>query len=480
MTTDHRGGNSRQLAKLLDQFVKPIVIVDRRGQIVFVNSACCQMTAADATQLVGKQCLWEVPADETPLGAFLCAIAPPAATRAGQIHVRSWEPWHERAASSSMVGDDQCFIPFLDEDHVVDMTLVLFGTEADFARQSPANEHESRFSDPDLERTVASVRARWKQLDKLHALVGESPAIRLSMDRAQMAIASKRNFWIYGPPGVGKTEVSKGIFAGRLKSQNMQPIAGQYFPIDARILDAALMDGMLEVFASRLRPGEHRYVQQLVVQNVDQLTPDALQRLLDWMTQYADSCSFACISQTGPLQLAARGKPWQELVARTATIEIEIPALRTRVEDVGALVHHALAVTCRKSERALLTVTPSAMELLQTYTWPGNLRQLQATIEESVAHAVLTSSIKPNHLPVEIRTYPTGLNDSESSAIAPINLDQLLEDVERIVIRRALKLSPRNRAQVARWLEISRPRLLRRITQLGLGDASEEAEADED
>lgn len=480
MTTDYRGGNSRQLAKLLDQFVKPIAILDRRGQVVFVNSAFCRMTGTDATQVVGKQCLWEVPADATSLGPFLCSLAPPAATRAGQICVRPWEPPRHLDVPEAFAGDSQCFIPFLDEDQVVDMTVVLFGHVHEFAKPSSGSVRGANVSVPDLERTVTSVRSRWKHLDKLHALVGESPAIRLSMDRAQMAIATKRNFWIHGPAGVGKAEVSQGIFSGRLKSLQMQPIAGQYFPIDASILDAALMDGMLEVFAGRLRPGENRFGQQLVIQNADQLTPATLQLLLKWMEQYSEICTFSCISVIAPAQLSLRGSQWQELVARTATIEIEIPALRNRCEDIGSLVHHALAVVCRQSERALLTVAPRAMELLQTYSWPGNLHQLQATIEESVAHAVLTSSIKPNHLPVEIRTFPTGLNDSESAAIEPVNLDLLLEDIERIVIRRALKLSPRNRAQVARWLEISRPRLLRRITQLGLGDASQEVDADED
>jgi len=63
MTNEYRGGNSRQLAKTLDSLGKPTAILDRRGQIVFVNAALCAMAGAEATVLVGKQCSCELTTD---------------------------------------------------------------------------------------------------------------------------------------------------------------------------------------------------------------------------------------------------------------------------------------------------------------------------------------------------------------------------------------------------------------------------------
>jgi DNA-binding NtrC family response regulator len=166
--------------------------------------------------------------------------------------------------------------------------------------------------------------------------------------------------------------------------------------------------------------------------------------------------------------LAARDSNWQRLIAWLAEIEICVPPLSARREDIPVLVQHFLAAYCHHLDRALLKFAPSAMELLEGYSWPRNLRELESAVNEAVDQAELTSVLDESHLPVEIRSFPSSIHDANAAAVQPINLDELLEEVERTVIGRAISMSPRNRAQAARWLGISRSRLLRRISQLGL------------
>ncbi|MEM7312105.1 MAG: hypothetical protein AAF497_03030 [Planctomycetota bacterium] len=116
----------------------------------------------------------------------------------------------------------------------------------------------------------------------------------------------------------------------------------------------------------------------------------------------------------------------------------------------------------------MLSISYEAMDLLEAFSWPRNLTQLSETIKTAVQLSVLTKSIQASHLPVEVRSYLSNAAGEGSQAFEPISLDEVLLELEKIILRRALKLSPRNRAQVARWLDISRPRLLRRIEQLGL------------
>ncbi len=162
-------------------------------------------------------------------------------------------------------------------------------------------------------------------------------------------------------------------------------------------------------------------------------------------------------------------------MARTAAIEIVLPPLRQRREDIAPLVHHRLAASCHAKGRAPLALANEALQLLTAFPWPENYAQLAQAIDETVKHAVLVSSIQANHLPLPVRTFASSAEQLAQAAFEPIDLDQVLLEMERIMLRRALKLSPRNRAQAARLLGISRPRFLRRIEQLGL-----EADAPED
>ncbi|MCR9296475.1 MAG: hypothetical protein NXI32_27510, partial [bacterium] len=107
MNSQHRGGNSRLLAKHLDSLDRPAAFMDAKGHLVYVNAALCEMANADATQLVGKQVCWEIPADDIPFHSLLTALAPPAAAREGRIAVRSCN----LPISSGYQADSQLFLP---------------------------------------------------------------------------------------------------------------------------------------------------------------------------------------------------------------------------------------------------------------------------------------------------------------------------------------------------------------------------------
>ena len=130
----------------------------------------------------------------------------------------------------------------------------------------------------------------------------------------------------------------------------------------------------------------------------------------------------------------------------------------------------SLTAATQRTGRRLPSIAPATLEILEAYTWPGNVVEMRQVASEMLSSAVLTSTIQPSHLPLQIRTFGGTLIGGKQPAVEPISLDEVLLDLERIMLQRALKLSPRNRARAARMLGISRPRFLRRISQLGLDD----------
>lgn len=470
MNEQYRGGNGRQLVRLLEQFPLSVAILDRSGQIVFVNSALCQMAKLEVSSLVGQRCSWKIAAD-SPASAILTALAPPASALEGRALVRQLTVPIVFGATDT----GQVFLPMCDREGVVQWTMVILGDLAKLQQMLPS-ERLSRPPQVGPDLVLQQIRSRWKTLDNLGALIGTSPAIEMAMLRAQMAIRNPCNILIQGPAGVGKLELSQGVYLGRIKAASSQLSSGQYFPLDCRVLDLELIDSMLEIFTSRLQPELPRVSQNLVLIGVDRLSEAGLQRLLNWTNTQHERCWIMATSSLPATQLTSRGSAWSHLIHRLASIEICLPGLVDRREDIGPLALHALADECQRVDRAQLSISADVSDRLVAYPWPGNIRQLRLAIQHAVQQAVLTSSIQVSHLPLALRTFAGSSVSEPSETVTPIHLDSVLLDVERRLLQRALKLSPRNRARAARLLGISRPRLLRRVEQLGLETNQPESE----
>lgn len=113
------------------------------------------------------------------------------------------------------------------------------------------------------------------------------------------------------------------------------------------------------------------------------------------------------------------------------------------------------------------------MELLLTYAWPNNVRELRETLRDACKGQPLR--LESSHLPISIRTYASFV-ESDSSLHDGIDLDAILLDFEKSIIEGVLARYPGNRAHAARQLGISRTRLLRRLEQLGLSPSDEKWE----
>jgi DNA-binding NtrC family response regulator len=153
---------------------------------------------------------------------------------------------------------------------------------------------------------------------------------------------------------------------------------------------------------------------------------------------------------------AAVGRFRDDLLFRLNTVEIHLPALRERREDIPALAAHFLSRYSTRYRRQIAGFEPSALQLLMSYAWPGNVRELDHTLERAVLMARGTN----------IGIADLGLNAQRS---ASQSLDELsLEAVESILIQKALARAQGNITQAAEALGLSRGALYRRMEKYGL------------
>ncbi len=151
----------------------------------------------------------------------------------------------------------------------------------------------------------------------------------------------------------------------------------------------------------------------------------------------------------------------QDLLFRINTVEIELPPLRERGDDVIRLAHHFLDEYAEKYDAATTGFTTEARAALERYHWPGNVRELKHTIERAV---ILSESaeIAPSDLRFSAPS-PDSSSDDDAS-LDTLNLD----DLEQTAVRKALSKHGGNVSQAAEELGISRRALYRRIEKYGL------------
>ena len=155
-------------------------------------------------------------------------------------------------------------------------------------------------------------------------------------------------------------------------------------------------------------------------------------------------------------QEAAEGRFRQDLLFRINTIEIHLPPLRERREDIPALAMHFLRQQARRYRKALEDFDPAAMELLWQHSWPGNIRELNHAIERAVLMAN-GPTVKASDLGLQ----------SAVAEVRPLEI-MSMEEVEAFLVKKALARFEGNVSKAAEALGLSRSAFYRRMEKYGL------------
>jgi transcriptional regulator with PAS, ATPase and Fis domain len=163
------------------------------------------------------------------------------------------------------------------------------------------------------------------------------------------------------------------------------------------------------------------------------------------------------------LEQLVREKMFREdLYYRIATLQVKVPPLRERPEDISTLISHFVSHYARKNDRGIAGITWEAIRILEEYSWPGNIRELAAEIERLVLYADDSGFILPEHISERILPSTNGHTSAEG-------LDELLENYERRVITETLKRHDCNVARASEALGLgSRQTLYKKLKRLAI------------
>ncbi len=175
-------------------------------------------------------------------------------------------------------------------------------------------------------------------------------------------------------------------------------------------------------------------------------------------------------------QLIKYKKFREDLYYRLNVVNLGIPPLRERREDIAGLIDHFIKKFNRSFRFKVAGVSPEAKGILHRYPWPGNVRELENAIERAF-NMMEGNIILPSHLPPQLLN--KAVFESEKPDHHPManiasslskgqTLEEIIDQMEKLVILQALMMSHGNKARTAQLLNISRPGLYKKMIKLGL------------
>jgi DNA-binding NtrC family response regulator len=162
------------------------------------------------------------------------------------------------------------------------------------------------------------------------------------------------------------------------------------------------------------------------------------------------------------LKMIEEGSFRQDLYFRLSVVPVHLPSLRERQMDVPELANHFLRHFADKNRKDIKAIHPVALNLLMQYDWPGNIRELENTVERAVILCI-GEQITPQEMPPHLLS-----EEVREMRQTELQNGFTLRDMEREVIRSTLEKTGNNKSQAAKQLGVARQTLLNKIKEYGL------------
>lgn len=304
-------------------------------------------------------------------------------------------------------------------------------------------------------------------------IIGNSPAMEKVMATVQKVAVTDANVLILGENGTGKELIARAIHKASKRSDEV------FISVDLGAISETLFESELFGYkkgaftdAKEDRAGrfEAAHKGTIFLDEIGNLSQPLQSKLLSVIqnrkvirlgSNKEISIDVRVLSATNmPLyQMVKENKFRQDLLYRINTVEISVPSLRERVEDIPLLVDHFLSIYSKKYKMPQKRIHPSTLKRLEKHPWPGNIRELQHAVERAVIMSE-GNVLEPHDF------FLSRSEDEKDSSFSTTNYN--LEETERMLIRKVIDKYGGNISKAAKELGLTRASLYRRIEKYGL------------
>lgn len=302
-------------------------------------------------------------------------------------------------------------------------------------------------------------------------IIGDSPAIRGVFSLMDKVARTDANVLILGENGTGKELIARAVHQRSLRQAN------NFVSVDMGAITETLFES--ELFGHKKgaftdaredRPGRFELAHKgtLFLDEIGNLSLSLQSKLLSALqsrqvTRVGSNQSIPvdirliCATNMPLHKMVQEGTFRQDLLYRINTVELHVPPLCERVEDIPILSKHFLEFYARKYHKRLTSISDEALNKLKRYAWPGNIRELQHAIERAI---IMTDSDT-----LQETDFLFGRSQATQATVTDtLNLDE----VEKSAVAKALQLHSGNISKAADELGLTRASLYRRMEKYGL------------
>ena len=336
-------------------------------------------------------------------------------------------------------------------------------------------EIERMISKGHLERENTQLKRALKQRYSFPNIIGKSERMLRLLDQVAQVAPSRATILITGETGTGKELIAKGIHAHSARADQM------FVPVNSGNLPSELLESILfghvkgsftGAIANRKGLFETANRGTIFFDEIGNIGPEIQVKLLrvlqdrEFMPLGSNESirvDVRIIAATNAdlRKLVDEGKFREDLYYRLNVINLNLPPLRERKEDIKQLVEFFFTRYCKENEKFLvdgrseLSFEPEAMQILMEHNWPGNVRELENAVERAVVLA--TSPSVPAHVLPEHLQQATGLRvsrDTNGMLAADASLFEIVADFERRKIIEALEAVNYSQTEAAEALRV--------------------------
>jgi DNA-binding NtrC family response regulator len=329
---------------------------------------------------------------------------------------------------------------------------------------------ENRLLKKEVVRLKKEVESRYH----FHRLVGKSPSMQKIYDLVERISDSSHNVLINGESGTGKELVAKAIhYSGHRRS-------GPFVPVNCAAIPETLLESELFGYKKGAFTDAKTDKRGLLFEaatgtifldEITEMAPVLQAKLLRVIEErevrplgdtnpYPIDVRFIASSNRNISEAISQGHFREDLYYRLKVIDIELPPLRERKEDIPLLVRHFLSKSGEESKKRITGVSEEALKILVCYPWPGNVRELENIIQRAIAlcrqEVILLEDLPPT------MTREEDDNLVEKGLREKYTVDQL----EKEYIRRVLIEVAGNKSRAAEVLGLDRKTLYRKLEEI--------------
>jgi len=328
-----------------------------------------------------------------------------------------------------------------------------------------------------LQKQNQVLREELQEQSGFEGIIGKSGAMQRVLTTARQVAASDIPVLIMGESGTGKELIARAIHYNSRRRKNRM-VTLNCAGLSESILEDELFGHIKGAFtgAQTERAGrfEHADGGTLFMDEIGDM-PGVMQAKL---LRVLENGEVVRMGSNEPIEvdvrlISATNRKLEEMVAekqfredlffRIKGVTLSLPPLRERREDIPLLMHYFLQEFAEKYKKELEGITPAAQQMLVSYNWPGNVRQLRTAVENMVVLAP-GKMMGVESLPAEIQPAAGAEHISGITNLVGISI----EEAEKELIRNTLKMVDGNREQAARILRIGERTLYRKIREYGL------------